>query len=108
MRSFLGPSGSGKRRLLRCLEFFEQADSGEVLFDDIDVDLRTVTKEQIKAIRQKTAFVFQNHLFNNVFKTALENFGIVKQCKIYEGKYYEAATYKVTSDKDIVSSRPTS
>ena len=68
----LGPSGSGKTTLLRCLEFFEQADSGEVLFDDIDVDLRTVTKEQIKAIRQKTAFVFQNYnLFNN--KTALEN-----------------------------------
>lgn len=68
----LGPSGSGKTTLLRCLEFFEQADSGEVLFDDIDVDLRTVTKAQIKAIRQKTAFVFQNYnLFNN--KTALEN-----------------------------------
>ena len=68
----LGPSGSGKTTLLRCLEFFEQADSGEVLFDDIDVDLRTVTKEQIKAIRKKTAFVFQNYnLFNN--KTALEN-----------------------------------
>ena len=68
----LGPSGSGKTTLLRYLEFFEQADSGEVLFDDIDVDLRTVTKEQIKAIRQKTAFVFQNYnLFNN--KTALEN-----------------------------------
>ena len=68
----LGPSGSGKTTLLRCLEFFEQADSGEVLFDDIDVDLRNVTKEQIKAIRQKTAFVFQNYnLFNN--KTALEN-----------------------------------
>ena len=42
------------------------------MFDDIDVDIRTVTKEQIKAIRQKTAFVFQNYnLFNN--KTALEN-----------------------------------
>ena len=68
----LGPSGSGKTTLLRCLEFFEQADSGEVLFDDIDVDLRNVTKGQIKAIRQKTAFVFQNYnLFNN--KTALEN-----------------------------------
>ena len=68
----LGPSGSGKTTLLRCLEFFEQADSGEVLLDDIDVDLRKVTKEQIKAIRQKTAFVFQNYnLFNN--KTALEN-----------------------------------
>ena len=68
----LGPSGSGKTTLLRCLEFFKQAASGEVLFDDIDVDLRNVTKEQIKAIRQKTAFVFQNYnLFNN--KTALEN-----------------------------------
>lgn len=68
----LGPSGSGKTTLLRCLEFFEQADSGQVIFDNTAVDLQTVTKQQIQAIRKKTAFVFQNYnLFHN--KTALEN-----------------------------------
>ncbi|MGM9925116.1 MAG: amino acid ABC transporter ATP-binding protein [Bacillus sp. (in: firmicutes)] len=68
----LGPSGSGKTTLLRCINFLERADQGHATFDDIEVDLQGASKKQIHAIRQKTAFVFQNYnLFNN--KTALEN-----------------------------------
>ncbi|MEK5271296.1 amino acid ABC transporter ATP-binding protein [Aeribacillus sp. FSL K6-8394] len=68
----LGPSGSGKTTLLRCINFLEKADQGQAIFGDIQVDLHKATRKQIHAIRQKTAFVFQNYnLFNN--KTALEN-----------------------------------
>ncbi|AZU60335.1 amino acid ABC transporter ATP-binding protein [Neobacillus mesonae] len=68
----LGPSGSGKTTLLRCINFLEKADQGHANFGDTEVNLHTATKKQIHAIRQKTAFVFQNYnLFNN--KTALEN-----------------------------------
>lgn len=68
----LGPSGSGKTTLLRCINFLEKADSGQAIFDDLQVDLHNATKKQIHEVRQKTAFVFQNYnLFNN--KTALEN-----------------------------------
>ena len=68
----LGPSGSGKTTLLRCINFLEKADQGEAVFGDTVVDLRTASKKQIHAIRQKVAFVFQNYnLFHN--KTALEN-----------------------------------
>ena len=70
--TILGPSGSGKTTLLRCMNFLEQADAGHLQFDEQQIDYAKVTGKEIKAIRKKTAFVFQNYnLFNN--KTALEN-----------------------------------
>ena len=70
--TILGPSGSGKTTLLRCINFLEQADGGQLDFDEQHIDYSKVTGKEIKAIRHKTAFVFQNYnLFNN--KTALEN-----------------------------------
>ena len=70
--TILGPSGSGKTTLLRCINFLEQADGGQLDFDEPHLDYAKVTGKEIKAIRHKTAFVFQNYnLFNN--KTALEN-----------------------------------
>lgn len=70
--TILGPSGSGKTTLLRCINFLEQADGGQLDFDEQHLDYAKVTGKEIKAIRHKTAFVFQNYnLFNN--KTALEN-----------------------------------
>jgi len=68
----LGPSGSGKTTLLRCINFLERADKGEIIFDDLRVNVKTASSGDISKIRKKTAFVFQNfNLFNN--KTALEN-----------------------------------
>lgn len=68
----LGPSGSGKTTLLRCINFLEQASSGEMIFDDLHLQLHKVSAADKRNVRKKTAFVFQNYnLFNN--KTALEN-----------------------------------
>jgi len=68
----LGPSGSGKTTLLRCINFLERADRGEIIFDDLHVNVKSASSGDISKIRKKTAFVFQNfNLFNN--KTALEN-----------------------------------
>ncbi len=68
----LGSSGSGKTTLLRCINFLENADSGELTIGDIQVNLKKATKKQILQIRRRTAFVFQNYnLFAN--KTAIEN-----------------------------------
>ncbi len=70
--AILGPSGSGKTTLLRCINFLETADNGKMDFDDVHIDFKHVTKQEIADIRKKTGFVFQNYnLFNN--KTALEN-----------------------------------
>lgn len=68
----IGPSGSGKTTLLRCINFLERADSGRLTVGDLNVDFQTVTKKEIRQIRRKIGFVFQNYnLFAN--KTALEN-----------------------------------
>lgn len=36
----LGPSGSGKTTLLRCINFLENADSGQLAIGDTRVDLK--------------------------------------------------------------------
>ena len=70
--AILGPSGSGKTTFLRCINFLEKADSGELVFDGEHFDMHNVKKKEIARIRQKTAFVFQNYnLFLN--KTVLQN-----------------------------------
>ena len=70
--AIIGPSGAGKTTLLRCMNFLEKADSGNLEFDDIHVDLEKVSKKTMLEIRRKTAFVFQNYnLFANM--TTLEN-----------------------------------
>lgn len=90
--AILGPSGSGKTTFLRCINFLETADKGEMEFDEISTSLKTASKKTISAIRKKTAFVFQNYnLFNN--KTALENVmeGLVTARKIPKAKALEIA-----------------
>ena len=68
----LGPSGSGKTTFLRCLNFLERADAGEMDFSGMEIDLSHPSKKEIATVRQKTAFVFQGYnLFAN--KTVLEN-----------------------------------
>ncbi|WP_110648925.1 amino acid ABC transporter ATP-binding protein [Salinicola peritrichatus] len=68
----VGPSGTGKSTLLRCINFLETPDAGRLTVGDLSLDATTATREQILALRRRTAFVFQNYaLFAN--KTALQN-----------------------------------
>ena len=62
----LGNSGSGKTTLLRCISFLEQADKGEITFDDFHKDITAVTRKEIRQLRMKMGFVFQGYnLFRN-------------------------------------------
>ena len=70
--AIIGQSGGGKTTLLRCINFLEAADSGEMEFDGEHFQLSHISKKDIQRIRRKTAFVFQRYnLFRN--KTALQN-----------------------------------
>ncbi|MBT1164528.1 amino acid ABC transporter ATP-binding protein [Bifidobacterium felsineum] len=70
--TIIGPSGSGKSTLLRILDYLEHADSGTVDFGDGPIDLTTTKTAEIRKVRSKIGFVFQNYnLFLN--KTALQN-----------------------------------
>ena len=70
--AILGPSGSGKTTFLRCLNFLERADEGEMIFEGRRYDMNKAGKKEVTELRRKTAFVFQNYnLFLN--KTVLQN-----------------------------------
>jgi len=69
--SIIGPSGSGKSTLLYVLGGLDQATSGELLVDGVDVRRLSGRKEN-RFRRQRMGFVFQSfHLLPNL--TALEN-----------------------------------
>ncbi|MBU2711416.1 amino acid ABC transporter ATP-binding protein [Zooshikella harenae] len=70
--AIIGPSGTGKSSLLRCLNYLEVPTSGSITIDDLTVDSEHYTKQQVLKLRQYTSFVFQNFaLFKN--KTAVQN-----------------------------------
>lgn len=62
--TILGPSGTGKSTLLRCLIGLEKVDSGEVI---IDGQLLNYSETSLLAHRQKIGMVFQEwHLFEHL------------------------------------------
>ncbi|GAB5430694.1 MAG: ATP-binding cassette domain-containing protein [Epibacterium sp.] len=68
----IGPSGTGKSTLLRCLNFLDRPDRGVIRVGDLSVDAASANRAEILALRRRTSFVFQNYaLFAN--KTALQN-----------------------------------
>ncbi|GMA69801.1 phosphate ABC transporter ATP-binding protein [Leuconostoc litchii] len=72
MVALLGPSGSGKTTFLRGLAFLTPGDSGVITFDDQKINIESATPSDIKKLRRKMGFVFQNfNLFAN--KTAIQN-----------------------------------
>lgn len=70
--SILGPSGTGKTTLLRCMNYLEKPDSGILKIDDVTVDFAHIKKNEVRRLRKKSTMVFQSfNLFKN--KTVLEN-----------------------------------
>ena len=69
--SIVGPSGAGKTTLLQILGTLDRPDSGQVLFDGIDIS--AYKEKQLSAFRNEhIGFVFQFHQLLPEF-TAVEN-----------------------------------
>ncbi|MEL7981339.1 amino acid ABC transporter ATP-binding protein [Vreelandella titanicae] len=88
----IGPSGTGKSTLLRCINFLERPDAGRLQVGDLSVDTQRASRADILALRRCTAFVFQNYgLFAN--KTALENIseGMIVVDKLPKAKAHARA-----------------
>ncbi len=65
----VGPSGTGKSTLLRCLNLLARAEEGQVFLDGVEITAKGYNED---LARQRIGMVFQNFLlFNHL--TALEN-----------------------------------
>ena len=70
--AIIGPSGTGKSTLLRCINHLEKPENGSIAFDNFTFDCKQYDKNDVLKLRKKTSMVFQSfNLFQR--KTALEN-----------------------------------
>lgn len=70
--AIIGPSGTGKSTLLRCLNLLDTPETGRIRIGEAEVDAARMRKSDVLALRRATGFVFQNYaLFAN--KTAKQN-----------------------------------
>jgi len=92
----IGPSGSGKSTFLRCLNRMEQASSGNIIFEGIDiVDKNT----DIDKHRQKMGMVFQQfNLFPHM--TVLKNLTVAPM-KLQGITEEEATSYAMSLLKKV-------
>lgn len=85
----VGPSGTGKSTLLRCVNHLEIPESGQISLGDKKIDLTKRSGKDLRYLQQHTGMVFQRfNLFEK--KTALENVMegllVVKKMKKDEAK----------------------
>ena len=88
----IGPSGTGKSTLLRCINYLEQPEQGTIASGEVSVDAQSSTPKEIKALRHQSAMVFQSYnLFKNM--TVLDNVlqPLVTVQKMPRGKALEEA-----------------
>ena len=70
--AIIGPSGTGKSTLLRCINLLEKPQQGIIRIGDAVVNAEKFSAKDEQRLRRKTAMVFQNYcLFKN--KTVLDN-----------------------------------
>ncbi len=93
VKVLIGPSGTGKSTLLRCINMLNPPDQGKVFLEGIEL---TNPKTNIFQARQKIGMVFQHFaLFNHL--TALENvcLGLLKVKKINKSDAIKKAEYEL-------------
>lgn len=70
--AILGPSGTGKSTLLRCLNYLVVPSKGTISIGNTRIDAESYSKSDVKELRKHSSMIFQNYnLFRNM--TAMEN-----------------------------------
>ncbi|WP_412066840.1 amino acid ABC transporter ATP-binding protein [Rhizobium sp. SYY.PMSO] len=98
--SIIGPSGTGKTTLLKCINHLAKPSSGTITFDEIRMDYGRPDKAAVQAIRLRTAMVFQQF---NVFKnmTVIQN--VMDPLVVVQGKSKEEARSIAARELERVS-----
>ena len=89
VKVIIGPSGTGKSTLLRCINMLNPPNEGKIFLEGVEI---TGKKVNIHKIRQKIGMVFQHFaLFKHL--TALDNvaLGLLKVKKMDKKSAYEKA-----------------
>jgi polar amino acid transport system ATP-binding protein len=85
----IGPSGTGKSTLLRCMNLLTKVDSGQIFLEGKEITAPNMDEDEV---RQQMGMVFQNFLlFNHL--TALDNvtIGLTKVKKMSKSQAHEKA-----------------
>jgi len=91
--AIIGPSGTGKSTLLRCINRLTEPDQGRIWLENTEI---TNAKTDINKIRQQIGFVFQDfNLFAHL--TALDNvrLGLLKVKKLSKQEATERAMHEL-------------
>ena len=89
----IGPSGTGKSTLLRCINLLTKPDKGKIWLEDQEI---TAPHTNIDKIRQRIGMVLQDfNLFNHL--TALQNvtIGMTKVLKMKPAEAHEKAMWEL-------------
>ncbi len=96
----IGPSGTGKSTILRCINQLEIPEKGSIVINGKEIDLSNKkNKKDILELRQNTGMVFQSfNLFNNM--TVLQNCMLCTRKVLHISKE-EAFNRAITHLKDV-------
>lgn len=65
--SIIGPSGTGKSTLLRCLNYLERPEKGVITIADVTIDAEKHNEKAVHELRRHSAMIFQSYnLFSNM------------------------------------------
>lgn len=62
----IGPSGTGKSTLLRCINVLEKPEEGHIRLEGFEADFSAISKQDIQTLRSRTSMVFRILIYTEI------------------------------------------